>query len=138
MANDFNFNQPIVRVSVMILKDGFVLLGIQKSAEGQVEYVFPTRQLEYMESFDDCARREVLEKCGLKIKNINFRFVANITTDEPYHYVYICLVADWEIGQPQVLEPEKYESWDWHNLDNLPEPLAEITGLSIENYKKET
>jgi len=39
------------------------------------------------------------------------------------HYVDIALVADWESGEPKVLEPNKLEKWEWRDFDNLPEPL---------------
>jgi hypothetical protein len=45
------------------------------------------------------------------------------------------MTADWKNGEPKVLEPEKTESWDWYDLDNLPKPLFKNCELSLENYK---
>jgi 8-oxo-dGTP diphosphatase len=87
-------NKPKVGVGVMILKDGKVLLGKRKGSHGEGEYAFPGGHLEYMESFEDCARREVNEECGIEIKNIRFQFLANITKYAPKHYAHIGLLVD--------------------------------------------
>lgn len=119
----------------MILKDGKVLLGKRKGSHGEGEFAFPGGHLEYMESFADCARREVNEECGVEMGNIRFQFLANVTKYAPKHYTHIGLVADWKSGEPQVLEPDKYESWSWYDTDNLPQPLFEMCRLSVQSYK---
>lgn len=124
-----------VGVGVMILKDGKVLLGKRKNSHGDGEYAFTGGHLEYMESFEDCARRETREECGIEIKNIRFNCVSNVTSHAPKHYVHIGLVADWESGEPQVLEPEKRESWEWYDMNNLPEPLFDFCIFEFEAYK---
>ncbi|OGI64368.1 hypothetical protein A2914_01890 [Candidatus Nomurabacteria bacterium RIFCSPLOWO2_01_FULL_41_21] len=124
-----------VGVGVMILKDGKVLLGKRKSLHGEGQYSPPGGHLEHLEGFEDAVRREVMEECGVKIKNIKFVHVANIMHYAPKHYMNIFFSADWDSGEPEVLEPKKCESWDWYDLDNLPEPLFLQTKLGIENYK---
>lgn len=119
----------------MILKDSKVLLGRRKGSHGEGEYAFPGGHLEYMESFEDCAKRETMEEAGIKIKNVRFNCVSNVTSYAPKHYVHIGLVADWEEGEPEVLEPEKRESWEWCDVGNLPEPLFEFCRFEIEAYK---
>lgn len=128
-------NKPRVGIGIMILKDGKVLLGKRKGSHGAGEYAFPGGHLEYMESFKDCAVRETHEESGLEIENIRFQFLANIKKYAPKHYVHIGLIADWKSGEPQVLEPNKCESWDWYELDNLPSPMMEMSRLSIVYYK---
>ena len=119
----------------MTFKDGKVLLGKRKSAHGEGEYSFTGGHLEYMESFEECARRETLEECGIEIKNIQFLHCANITAYAPKHYINVSFVAEWESGEPRVLEPEKIVDWQWYDLDNLPEPLFTQTALCITSYK---
>jgi len=46
------------------------------------------------------------------------------------------LVAEWESGQPKVLEPEKCDGWLWYNINNLPEPIFEMCKISIQSYKE--
>ncbi|MFH1608665.1 MAG: NUDIX domain-containing protein [Patescibacteria group bacterium] len=124
-----------VGVGVMILKENKILLGKRKNAHGEGEYAFPGGHLEYMESFSDCALREIREECGIEISDLNFLFLLNLKKYAPKHYVHIGLIAKWKSGIPKVLEPNKCEGWDWYSLDALPEPLFEACKYSIESYK---
>lgn len=119
----------------MILKDEKVLLTKRKGSHGEGEYSFPGGHLEYMESFEDCALREIEEECGIKIKNLRFQFLTNTKEYYPRHYVHIGMMADWEEGEPELLEPNKAEGWKWYSLDNLPNPMFKLCALSIEAYK---
>jgi len=127
--------RPKVGMGIMVFKDGKILMGRRKSSHGQGEYAFPGGHLEYMESFEACARRETLEEAGIEIKNIKFLHVGNIFHYAPKHYVNIVVSADWESGEPENREPDKLEGWGWYDLDHLPEPVFIQTGLAIESYK---
>ena len=115
--------RPKVGVGVMILKDEKVLLSKRKGSHGEGEYAFPGGHLEYLESFEDCVKRETKEECGIEIENVRFLYLANVTKYAPKHYVHIGLVADWQSGEPQILEPDKSEKWGWYSLDSLPQPM---------------
>ena len=127
--------QPRVGIGVMIFKDGQVLLGRRKGSHGAGEYAFPGGHLEHLESFEDCARREVQEECGVEVTNLRFQFVANVTTYAPKHYVHLGLIADWQRGEPEVLEPDACESWAWYDLTYPPAPLFEMVRLALESYR---
>lgn len=125
---------PRVGVGVMVLKGDKVLLGKRRGSHGAGEYAFPGGHLEYMESFEHCAKREVMEETGVEIENVRFARVSNIKAYAPKHYVHIGLVADWKKGEPRVLEPDKCEGWDWYLLDELPQPLFKTLPKDIEAY----
>jgi len=131
-------NSPKVGIGVMVAKDGKVLLGKRTGSHGAEEFAFPGGHLEYMESFENCARREVAEECGIEIKNIKFQFLANLVKYAPKHYAHIGLIADWQSGEPKVMEPKKSESWDWYELDKLPRPLFETCKMAINSLKTKT
>lgn len=114
---------PKVGVGVMIWKDGRVLLGQRKSSHGAGEWAWPGGHFEYMESFEECARRETREEAGIEIKNIRFLRLMNLKEYAPKHYVDIGLIADWDSGEPTVMEPDKLIEWKWCDPENLPEPL---------------
>lgn len=129
------FQSIRVGVGVMVFKDGKVLVKKRKGSHGEGDYGFPGGHLEYMESFEDCARREVREECGIEIQNIRFNYLSNLTRYNPKHFIDVGVVADWASGEPQVLEPEKNESWEWYDIDNLPEPLFYPCVMAVEAYK---
>ena len=120
----------------MIFKDGKVLLGKRKGSHGEGEYAFPGGHLEYMESFVDCAKREVKEECDIEIDNIRFQFLANVKKYAPKHYVHIGLICDYKGGELKNMEIEKNESWGWYDLDDLPQPIFEMCKMAFESYKK--
>ena len=124
-----------VGIGVVVMKGGKILLGRRKGALGKGEYGLPGGHLEYMESFEECARREIGEETGIEIKNIRFLSLTNLKKYAPKHYVDIGLLADWKGGEPQVLEPEKCEGWGWYSPDALPAPLFAVTSNYIESIK---
>jgi 8-oxo-dGTP diphosphatase len=118
-----DYKHPRVGVGVMVLKDNKVLIGKRKSSHGEGEYAWPGGHLEHLESVEECARREVREEAGIEIKNIKFLRLMNITKYAPKHFIDIAMVSEWESGEPQVLEPHKLESWEWRDMNDLPQPL---------------
>ena len=126
---------PKVGIGVMILKEGRVLLGKRKGSHGEGEYSFPGGHLEYMESFEECARRETKEECGVEIENIRFQFLQNLTDYAPKHYAHIGLLADWKSGEPEVLEPDKCESWDWYELSAVPNRIFKACEIALKAYR---
>lgn len=128
-------DRPLVGVGVLVMKDGKLLLGKRRNAHGAGEYASPGGHLEHGESFEACARREVLEETGLELGDVRFLRLLNTTRYAPKHYVDVSLVADWKSGEPQNLEPEKLEGWGWYALDALPSPLFEMLHTSVEALK---
>lgn len=90
------------------------------------------RALEFNETIEDCAVREVIEEVGIKIKNIRLLSVTSDFFKDGNHYITIHLIADYDFGEVKNMEPEKCEEIGWFSWDNLPKPLF----LSIENLLK--
>ncbi len=126
--------RPKVGLGVFIVKDGKVLVGKRKSSHGDGEYSLPGGHLEYMESFADCARREVLEETGIEITDIEHMCTINLTAYAPRHYVAICMRATWLRGEPQVLEPDRTHDWIWCDIDAIPQPHYRALTHYIEAY----
>ncbi|MBI2355690.1 MAG: NUDIX domain-containing protein [Candidatus Doudnabacteria bacterium] len=125
---------PKVGMGIYIVKDGKVLLGKRKGSIGDGEYASPGGHLEYMESFEHCAIREVKEETGLEIANVRFLRLWNQKHPD-YHYINIAVTADWVSGEPKVMEPDSCESWDWYDFDHLPNPLYPTIHSAIEALK---
>jgi 8-oxo-dGTP diphosphatase len=117
--------RPKVGVGLLLLKGNQILLGRRRGAiRGADEYSGAGGHLELGESFEDAIRRELAEEAGpaLHITNLHFLCVTNLTRYAPKHYIDIGMSADWEAGEPVVMEPHKLESWGWYDLSDLPGP----------------
>jgi len=119
----------------MVFKDGKILLGKSKTIYAKGNYIFPGGHLEYMESFENCIKRELMEECGIEIEDIKFHSISSNADDKPYHNIHLMFTAKWKSGRPRVLEPEKTESWEWYDLNNLPKPLFKNVELFLESRK---
>jgi 8-oxo-dGTP diphosphatase len=125
---------PKVGVGVIVIKDGKVLLGKRKNAHGEGSWSFAGGHLDFGESIEECAVREVLEETGLKIKNIRMGpFTNDVFKQENKHYITLFVIADYESGTVKVMEPDKCERWEWFEWNNLPKSLF----LPIENLLKQ-
>lgn len=115
---------PRIGVGVIILKDGKVLLGQRKNAHGEGSWAFPGGRLEFGESLEACAMREVLEETGLTLHGVRkYDFSDDIFPENNTHYVTLFMIADGFSGELQNREPHKCEGWSWFDVNALPEPL---------------
>ncbi|WP_036242640.1 nucleotide triphosphate diphosphatase NUDT15, partial [Methylobacter luteus] len=115
---------PRVGVGVLIIKNGRVLLEKRKGSHGAGTWSAPGGHLEYGESIENCAEREVLEEVGIRIRDLQYGlFTNNVFEAEQKHYVTVFVLAKWESGVVETKEPEKCEGWEWFDWSNLPEPL---------------
>ncbi len=129
-------NRPKVGIGVFIIKDKKVLLGKRKNAHGEGSWSFPGGNLEFNESWEECAERETYEETGLKISNIRFAAATNdIFQLEKKHYITLFMIADYKSGELQIREPDKCEKWEWFEWEKgkLPEPLF----IPIKNLQKQ-
>ena len=118
--------RPLVGVGVLLFNEkNQVLLGIRKSRLGQGRWGIPGGHLEFGETFEDCAIRELFEETGVLIKESLFLAVTNnLFEDTKTHYVSIFMRAFLPEHQyVQNKEPDKVVSWQWFDWDALPENL---------------
>lgn len=116
--------RPAVGVGVFVWRDGKFLMGQRDGSHGAKSWSVPGGWLEFGESFEDCAVREVLEETGVKIKNIKLVAITNnIFKKEKVHSITVWLESSWVDGEPQLLEPHKFKNQEWYDFHSLPEPL---------------
>lgn len=140
--------QPIkkkigVGFGVMIIKENKILLGLRNDDKekadselhGEGTWTMPGGKLEYGESFEDGAKREVMEETGI-ILNESEVICVNNDNNEFAHFITIGLLAKDFEGEPQTMEPDEIVRWEWFDLDNLPSPLYFPSKKVLENYKK--
>ncbi|TVY27921.1 DNA-dependent metalloprotease WSS1-like protein [Lachnellula hyalina] len=98
------------------------LVGKRMNSHGAGTYALPGGHLEFGETPEECAARETLEETGLKISPAQFLTATNdYMPAENKHYItmFTICVREKDSDEPQVLEPEKCEGWDWVSWEEL-------------------
>lgn len=127
---------PRVGVGVIVQKDGKVLLGPRKGSHGSSKWAPPGGHLEFGESVEECARRELLEETGLNAISCTLGpWVENVMENGRKHYITVYVIVDQFEGEPLLLEPDKCEVWQWVAWDQLPSPLFDSLASFIEHRK---
>ncbi|KAL0925042.1 hypothetical protein M5K25_003348 [Dendrobium thyrsiflorum] len=119
---------PQVGVAVFLLKSSSILLGRRLSSVGCGTFALPGGRLEFGESFEECARREVKEETGMDVARVEILTVVNMVALDgpgPTHFVTIIARAEMaDLGQsPANMEPDKCAGWAWYEWAKLPKPL---------------
>lgn len=113
-----------VGVGVLVWKDGLFLTGHRRGSHGADTWSMPGGHLEFGETWEECATREVQEETGIAVRNVRFLAVTNdLFKDENKHYITIWMQCDWQSGEPTIMEPDKFIQMEWRSPDDLPSPL---------------
>ena len=126
---------------VLLKRNGKILLGLRNAdpnkadseLHGEDTWTMPGGKIEYGESFEECARREVLEETGIKLNSVKVICV-NTDKNEHAHFVTIGLMSDDFEGEAGVMEPDEITEWRWFDVDNLPAKLYEPSRRLLECY----
>jgi 8-oxo-dGTP diphosphatase len=115
---------PRVGVGVFVWKGDKFLMGQRLGSHGANTWSVPGGHLEFGESWEEAALREVVEETGVKAGNPRFVAVTNdIFHEENKHYVTIWVFTDWISGEPTLTEPDKWINQEWRTLESMPTPL---------------
>jgi 8-oxo-dGTP diphosphatase len=98
------------------------LIGKRLNSHGAGTYALPGGHLEFGETPEYCAIRELLEETGLDIAEPKFLTATNdYMPTEGKHYItlFMVCVRKSENDVPDVLEPHKCEGWDWVTWKDL-------------------
>jgi 8-oxo-dGTP diphosphatase len=129
-------NHPRVGVGVFVFRAGLILLGERRGAHGAGTWALPGGHLEFGESVEHCALREVHEETGLAITDVRpGPFTSDVFAVESKHYVTLFVLARSQSGAPRLLEPEKCAGWIWRAWSEFPTPLfAPLQTLRDQGY----
>lgn len=126
---------------VILEKEGKILLGMRHTdpnkadseLHGEGTWTLPGGKLEWGETFEEGAVREVKEETGIIAENPEVISVHN-HKNQYAHFVTIGLVCStWE-GEAKVMEPDEIIEWQWFDIQNLPTPMYFPSAEVIENY----
>jgi 8-oxo-dGTP diphosphatase len=127
---------------IILNKKGQVLLGRRHPDPDKADSAFrsagewslPGGKLEWGESFEDGAIREVKEETSLNITNPKVISVHNCKNQHA-HFMTVGLIAESYSGEPQVMEPDEITEWNWFSFDDLPQPGYFPSFEVMENYR---
>lgn len=125
--------KPQVGTAMIITKDDKVLLMKRKGPHGTGTWSTPGGHLDFGETLEACAAREVKEEVGVELVDIRFRSVTNdIFEQTGKHYVTVWMEGR-PLGEPFIAADQEVEEIDWFAWDALPQPLF----LPLENLVRE-
>jgi 8-oxo-dGTP diphosphatase len=122
---------PRVGVGVIIERNGQVLLIKRTNVHGAGTWSTPGGHLEYGESPEECAIREVNEETGLNIGDVRFKGITNDLFEvSEKHYITIWMEGRHLAGEPVVNADGEASDIGWFSWDALPKPLF----LPLQNF----
>jgi 8-oxo-dGTP diphosphatase len=103
---------------------------------GEGTWTMPGGKLDFGESFEEGAVREVVEETGIAITVDDVK-VISLTNDivPTAHFVTVGLLCTNCTQDAKVMEPDEITKWQWFDLNDLPEPLFEPSRKIVKNYK---
>ncbi|MGB8467853.1 MAG: NUDIX domain-containing protein [Candidatus Babeliales bacterium] len=118
--------KPIARVGVgvFVIHNEKLLLAKRINAHGEGTWSPAGGHLEFGETIEQCATRELYEETGMiahKIRSIGW--VNNVFIQEQKQYITFFTLVEEYSGEPVVKEPHKNEQWQWFALNELPATL---------------
>ena len=123
--------KPKVGVAVLVLKGNSVLVGKRRAGTGPGTWSVPGGLIDFGESFEECAARELREETGLLIVQSSFVTAANdVMPQYDDHSVTVWMYAAEWTGEPRNASPEEHSTWEWRPWSELPRPLYP----SLENF----
>jgi len=133
-----------VGFGILVLKDDKVLLGRRHEDPNKAdsefkssdEWCMPGGKLEWGETFEEGAKRELKEETGLDVELEDLEVICvNSDMNEHAHFVTIGLIAKKFLGEPQVLEPDEITQWNFFGMDELPKNFYFPSEKVLNNYK---
>jgi 8-oxo-dGTP diphosphatase len=115
---------PKVGVGVIVTRGDKVLLLRRKYVHGSGSWSTPGGHLDFGETPEECASREVQEETGLIVRNPRYRAITNdVFEAEGKHYITIWMDAKYAGGVPVVNDVSEMSEVGWCAWDTLPQPL---------------
>lgn len=117
-----------------------MLLGKRKGSHGAGTWSAPGGKLEFGESIEQCAQRELREETSLELGPIALGpYTNDLFAEIGEQYLTVFVLAPHAVGEPANMEPHKCEGWAWFPWSALPSPLfAPVQSLVASGFSPVT
>jgi mutator protein MutT len=133
MALETKPRRPVVGVAAIVTDNDRFLVAERLSGKMQGMYGAPGGHIEWVETFEEAAVRELQEETGLVAAASDCVVVGvdqEYEPDEDHHWVVIFVRVKRWTGKPMAAEPGKHGPWEWYHAECLPDntlaPLKRI------------
>ena len=129
---------PRIGIGIIVKNGNRILIGERIRGHGAGVYQIPGGHLEFGETFEEAAKREVFEETG--IDNIEIAGIVSLGNDIAFdkHYVSIGVLAEYVGGTIKDVEPKNSRNWKWYDIHNLPTPIFPHSKRVIDNWQNKT
>jgi len=115
---------PRVGVGVICLRQSRLLMVKRINSHGSGTWSTPGGHLEFGESLETCALRELEEETGIVGNAPRFITITNdIFPMEGKHYITVWMRMDHANGDASLNAPDESSEVGWFDLSDLPQPL---------------
>lgn len=129
---------------VILIKDNKILLGMRHPDPDKADSAFrsagewslPGGKLDFGESLEDGAVREVKEETSIIIKNPKVISMHNCKNEHAHFLTAGLLATEWE-GEAKVMEADEMIKWEWFDINELPYSRYFPSFEVIENYMQD-
>lgn len=99
-------------VGILVVRNGLILLGRRKGSHGAGTWSAPGGRMEYGETIEQAARRELHEETALELNAASVGpYTNDVFDDVQEHYLTFIVIARATTGEPRIMEPQKCEGW---------------------------
>ncbi len=128
--------RPLVGIGVIVYDGDRVLLMKRQNSHGDGTWSPPGGHLEYSESPQQCAMREVAEEVGVTIAEPTFYTITNdIFEREGKHYVTLWMRGRYVSGEPHIHSAREMSQVGWFSVHDLPTPrFLPLDNLLAQGY----
>ncbi|MFF4738758.1 NUDIX domain-containing protein [Streptomyces sp. NPDC001262] len=128
-----------VGVGAMVFDDAGRVFMAQRGEQAKNEvgaWEFPGGTVNFGERLKDAVCRELYEEYGIQVTVTGaLGAFDHILPREDQHWVSATYVARLVSGTPRIREPAKCSQIGWFCLDDLPEPVSEISRSNLGAYR---
>ncbi len=117
-------NRPKVGLGIFVFNSSSNKFLVGKRIKEE-SFGLPGGKLEYGESFEECAKRELFEETNINIDESRFKYLCSfncINKELEYHWVEIFMTVHITSEEEKTIvnnEPHKSEDWIWLSFEEI-------------------